>query len=788
MQRIQILAKNELRNSNAVAAALDRLKEIGSKYRVSFNVGNYEKIISTPNSIVITISSEETADWLKMVKDKNRYTLPSKPDGFGIWNASDKQCLLFSSTIRGIAYALYYIADRINVTGRLPKESITLDPAFEDRFILSLEFPDADIQIPPYVSSEKLVTEIEKIKKKITDALSSGATHIVFSPTYRLVKWEDEIEDKRNEYYRDGIKEVIQYAKNLGLKVLTMGDEFIYTENLLKKFDAELSIENKNFWEAVKYKFRTLLTDFNELDGVAVRIGEIIPYGNLRVFDVINNESNLSLEEKYRRFIQNVYDVVAGEFGKIYYHRTWATSEWEVHSVPRLYERIFSKLPVENLYVSIKLTKTDQWNYQAFNPTIGLSSHKTIVELEISKGEHGSQRYPDFMGLYQSAGLQYAKIKGAAGAAGFFVQNSFWRDASFYAGQRLMWNPNQDVKTIAQDWATARFGRRTSKNIAAILMISYNALMKSLYLKPYASTHAWNPLPHIKTDRYSLEGDPVWDKGKTQMNFLYELYLQCKPWLEETINEMNEGEKLYDKMMEIFYKAKPSIDDPQTAKRALESLRLGQTFVKLSVLYSTSFLRFFEFKEIPAANNKLRIKQLIKDLKTSLKKYHRFKETFDTLAIEQFIVNAEEFLINPKKAEDELRNAPDEKQVREILKSAGEKDEIELQKHPDAVKVFSWYGNVDGKDLLIMKGRTVKLKHLSYSPPTEVKCDIFSEVPKNSKLVVQRIEARGFVCVAEQPCKENKWSSKIYISDPQSGKDIYKFNVYAVNGAGVKNA
>jgi hypothetical protein len=701
-------------------------------------------------------------------------------DGFGISHEGNR-FLIRSPSRRGLIYALFYMADRIEATGRPPKGEIYLEPAFEERFfyIGGLGSGDADTDVPSYVSRAKVEGRVEGIKAAMKTALRYGATWVILFPTYRLIPWDDEVEGKRSEIYREYYRELVNYAHKLHLKAIIMGDELIYTDRFLRRFNAELSVDDPNFWKALRHKYGSLLSEMPELDGVGVRIGEMIPRGSFRAFDVIHNDSKLSLEEKYRRFVENIYEVVVGEFGKLYYHRTWVTNDWEQHSVPNIYRAIFEDIPTDGLIVSIKLTKTDQWDYQAFNPTIGITPHRTSVELEMNKGPHGGQRFPDFMGLYQGAGLQYARERGTIGVT-VGLTGSLWQEASLYTASRLMWDPYQDVEKIARDWAAIRFGRRASTDIARLLILSYDAMMKSLYLRPYASTHAWNPIPHIMTGLYFLVGDPIWDRGRRHMRFLRELYLQCKPWLEETIREIEEGVKIYREMLRIYRRAKPKVSDRRLAEEAHRSLLLGESFVRLSALYSISFLRFFEYMDGRTERKRRRAGRLIGELERAIERYRARRGNFDTFAIELFIENAKGFLEDPDRAEERLRSAPTEEEILRMLETAEESDRRELEAHPEAVKIMYWEGNVDGKELITVKGREVSLRHLVDEPPTEVRYELYAEIPQRSRLVIERIEARGYVCVVEQPSEENGWSARIFVSDPQDGRDIYRFNLYAI--------
>ena len=565
-------------------------------------------------------------------------------------------------------------------------------------------------------------------------------------------------------------------AHRYGMKALPIGDEFLYQDEMLRSSGARLSPDDDGFWEILRNRYRDILESVPELDGIGVRIGEMLPIGNIRSFDVIHNDSTLSIEEKYRRFVRTMYGVVVEEFDKLYYHRTWVVNDWEQHSVPSIFGSIFEDIPTRNLIVSIKLTKCDQWWYQAFNPTLGLTDHDTVLELEQVHGPHGSMTYPDYMGEWFEAGLKYALGRGAKGTFMGPPWN-LWMDSHFYAAQRLMWQPRLTAPELARDWASRTFGRRAAPYIGKMLLKSDDAMRKALYIGPYASTHPWNPLEHLMTEMFVVGGDPYLDGGREHARFLREMYLLSKPQLDDTLDEMGEGLNIYDDMLRLFTRARPHVGDRELSGSAAKSLREGRAFLGLNVAYVRAFMNFFMYEDEETTRARKRAESSLSSLRRSLERYRRDVGRYSTIGIETFIDLAEAGLRDLERYRNRLMQAPGHLETRDLLARRRREDE-ELVNAEGARRILRFEADVDGAELLIIKGRNLKTVHIAGEGTTGINFEFYEDLPSGGLLAVKPLEARGWAYVVVQPGQKNGRTAKIMIQDPQNGRSVYKIEVY----------
>jgi len=693
-----------------------------------------------------------------------------RPMGRGSWEIVGRSRM-------GCARGLSFVADRIRVIGRLPDTDVAMNPAFPLRFC-HLGVASIDLPKPPFYDETRFDTVLERAEADIKRAFLYGANHLLLHATYRISDWSEGPHRERTEIYRHLYSDIARISHRYGLKCLVIGDEFLYQEPMIKAQGIGLSPEDRKLWGVLKERYRGILDSVPELDGIGTRIGEVLPIGDIRAFDIVHNESPLSLEEKYRRFVTTMREVVVDEFDKLYYHRTWVVNDWEQHSVESIFKSIFDQVPTEKTIVSIKLTKCDQWWYQALNPTFGQTGHLTSVELEMAHGPHGSMRYPDYMGEWFQAGLNYALGRGAK-AALFGFPSTLWMDAHHYAAMRLLWNPRLSSRELARDWAAKTFGRPASRAVGEMLLLSDDAMEKALYIRPYASTHAWNPLEHLITGLFVVKGDPTLDGGKEHASFLRETYLLCKPHFQETLDEMRRGLEIYDRMLELFSKAKVSITGQGIRNEALQSLREGRLFLRLNVAYVSAFLHFFRYEDEESEEAHRKALGRVSALRKALEAYQRGGGRFETIGIETFLELSRKGLEDLASYREMLDASPGAEEMRQTLTSGRRRDES-LSRLPQARRIAHFEIDVDGAELLVLRRRSMTTKHISCEPSKVIAYEFYDEIPQAGHLVVRPLEARGWVYVAEQPSEVNGHTLKIVIQDPQAGRSVYAFDIYAV--------
>ena len=493
----------------ALAAAIEDLQHDGERYGLSFR-RTIEAPSSPANVILVGDAARNPATEqllkevdlrLKGVPDPQGYEIRTRRLDDGLF------IVVAGGSLLGDVYGLYWIWDRVRVLGRIPDVDLSRSPALPIR-----------------------LTEASS-SKGIRNALRYTANWVSGSLVDDLVPWNSEPEATQNAAHRKELAELVDVAHAHHMKYLVCADEFSYHPTLLEEFDAELDPADPALWNALQEKYRRLLGALPKLDGVRIRTGELTRVtGTYKPFDVMHEpaECDWPLEKRYRTFLKKMHEVVVGEFDKIYFHRTWVTNTTEQHSNPAVFRRIFTdEVPTRNLYLSPYLSAGDRWYYQPYNPTFNLTPHKMIVLLSRLDyhASGGVNVFPSFPGQYYQGGLGVilANDKSNVKGAHFNVTGaSSWDTGALtgYVAFRLAWEPDLDLRTIAEDFAAIHLGRDVAPEMAEILLLSHQAYKDGIYVKPVAESLSWNTLPHLRCTIFDAKAYPFVDHGKAHIEWL----------------------------------------------------------------------------------------------------------------------------------------------------------------------------------------------------------------------------------------------------------------------------
>ncbi len=769
----EIVLSNSLKSDEAIRVAVDDLKKVGSNIGIEFTIDNEISQIKNNTIIIGNVSRSEV---VKKLSEKNIVQLANLEDeqSYQIISTkiSSKNVIIVSGgSILGEVYGLYWIYDRLKVNGSLTSINTVRTPELKIRFTSG------------------------NTKAQMRQALRYGATWVWGSHTVNhLVPWDSEPESTENAKNREELKELIEYAHSLHLKYIVYEDEFSYHPTLLEEFEATLNPEDPAFWKAVQAKYRRLLTAMPEIDGVRHRTGEATRVGgNFKAFDVMHDGDNdWKLEKRYRTWVKNIHDVVVGEFGKIYYQRTWVTSSHEQHSIPEVYKEIFTEeIPVKNLYMSPYMSTTDRYFHQPYNPTFNQTPHNMIVLLSVLNyhGNNNCGILPTFPGPYYQGGLKTylsPKNSNCKGADFGLSSKEGWDTWSLtaYTVYRLTWEPNIDVKEIAHDFAAIYFGKEAAADLSELLMLTPRIYKYGMYIAP-AAHGQFASLTHLRLTTFPTKGLPNLDSGRKHMEFLNDIYLRCRPWIEETYLYLDHGLKLADEVRSIASKSAINISDLKKRERLVNNAEMTYRLVKVNNYYVKSMISYFQYRETQSLEHKLQLSKYSKKLSFAMKTFREIPGFVYRLdGIEQLQVNINSVLENVERAEKILANAPDDAGIDKLIDDQQVKYIEVLEKYKDeAVKVLYWQGRVDGRDLFKVKGNEIEIEHLRYDNILETTEKFSAELPtKNYTVIPVDIKSRSFgPFVLEQPSTENDFTVTLYLSDsPMHGYSWWKFELYYI--------
>ena len=771
----------------AVAAGLEELETCLAG--LGMRMARVEKRSEGQDALVLQIS-EIQVDAPTRLSESETQLIQNSTYEIITEKGPSRSIYLKAPTPLGLAYSLFEVADRIRVNGAVPEINKRARPELPYR-IAACGLSLGDGPSGPDDSDAGLRDSREKFEQLVRKSVKYGYNIVTVRGTENYVPCVDSTYAARSEKYRKHLSGFIDVAHAYHLKILLMGDEFCYLPELLERFGAEPSVKDDNFWHALQTKYRELLAACPELDGAATRIGEHIPHHDFLTIDIIHSEESEPdprIEERYHRFIRALQQVVVGEFGKIYLHRTWTVNVHEQHSVPQVYQKTFTDdVPRDDLLISIKLTSADQWYHcEPYNTTFGVTPHTTVAEGEIYSGYQGRGFYIDYPARYFQAALEWAVDRGTKGLTngisyGGGYGTGLTSDAILYIFSHLGWDPRASVDRLTEDWVAATFGPDVRKEIAEIFLLGAVAVRDGLYLRQ-PGLHNWDPIRHLRTNNFVLKGDPGLDNGKGHDKFLKGIYLECKPWFDQTISELDNGVATCQRMIAIFEGCRDRIGDPEKAELLQRLLEHGLAAIGLNSTYVRGFLRYFRYRERPTGENQASLAADLKLLEESLENYRNNYDYYRLRAVSAFLDLGSRAVKDLDHAERILRESPTREDIKKMFAEARHASEKLLDKHPDALLIASWKGTVDGRDILRIKDGTFTIEHISDDSIISPILTHYSEIPRDRKckIVVKPLEVRGTAYVREQPTPDNEYTVTIYLEDLVPGKTVFRFELYAI--------
>jgi len=634
-------------------------------------------------------------------------------------------------------------------------------------------------------------------EETMQQALRQSINWVSGAPILDLVPWNSEPENHINAENRIKTNKLIDYAHSLEMKYFCFANEFTYHPSLLKENGATLSPCDQNFWNALQDKYRKLFTALPKLDGIEVCNDDISGFWDAyRGFDLMHKGENCDMPyaKRFQTFVNKLSEVVIDEFDKTYFHFTWGLVAHEQHYSAEVFREIFNNDKVrtdDKLYLIPKITAGDRWWHQPYNPTFNQSKHQTLVAFETMNYYEGggSNIFPTFSGQYFQAGLQTflspenTNIRGA----GFLVNSSRkdWdtKSAYSYVLYRLSWNPDEDINQIAEDFCAINFGRDAAKVMAEIYLMTPVAYKYGLHIEPI-SYGRFNSFIHMRVNVFPGMGYPQIDDGREHLEFLEKVYLRCKPWEYETLDDLDHGLETAKKMVENYKKVKSNIVDKALAQELEDKLNMTRWLIETNNEYVKVTFDYFAYRENPNETSKQKLSNSYNRLLEAKKNFMATPGFgYKLFGVDLLINSAGEALEDLTKAEEKLKAAPSKEQLELTITEQQNLYRKILEKYMnETVKLLHIEVKVDGRDLLIVNGDKHKIKHLRYDGAHVQKLEFFTKLPKEEVTVIPLdIQSRPMhPFILDQPNKENNYTVTVYLYDKPGADGIMEFELYYI--------
>ena len=761
-------------NDAAITAAVEDLQSDGAPLGIQFSIGDMND--AEDNVIVVGASSRNAHTKTLTADGRGSLSGVESEQGFEIrplQRARGRGMVVSGGSLIGEVYGLYWIWDRMRVFKEIPELDLKREPRLTVRLT---EAPD---------------------KAALRNALRATATWVADAPILDIVPWDAEPEARKNAATRKDVQQMIDAAHAFHMKYLGICDEISFHPCLQEEFGFKLDPADPALWAALQAKYRRLFQAMPDLDGVRIRTGELTRVGgNYIAYDVMHEPENhpWSLEQRYRTFVQKMHEVVVGEFDKIYFHRTWATTSDEQHSNADVYKSIFtSDVPTKNLYLSPYMSLADRWYYQPYNPTFNQTPHQMVVLLSVLD-YHASGTvnvFPSWPGDYHQGGVrsvlanEHSNLTGVHfGAHGGFGWNTWGLTA--YLAFRLAWDPEEDQRTIAHDFAAIHLGTEAADGLADIILLSQVAYKDGIYVKPVAEAIRGNTLPHLRLTTFQLMGLPDIDRGRTHLDWLQRvMYAPSKGHTSEAMALLDRGLEAAREMEARFVPLADKTTNPALAAQVADSLCLTRLLVETNRLYVKTIYAYFEYREARDEPAKARLARDLAALQDAMRRFSQAPGfDYKLYGIEALVTCAADALTGLEAAEARLAEAPTEEEAYQLIAGQQAAHAQAISKYAgESTHFLHWRGRVDGKDILHIKGEELKTEHVAYDELQDISCEFKAPLPRKEVTVLlqenEALEIHPFVL--EQPSAANDYTVRVYLYNRPPGYAWWDFDLYFVD-------
>ena len=764
-------------DDEALRVALADLADTGAACGMTFTIAN-DAAMPAGDAILVGAAARNAlvstyAPHIETPEDAQGYAIVSFPEG------ERRVVVVAGGSVIGDAYGVYWLWDRIRVHRMLPEVNVVRRPALPVRVAAAWGRRGMG----------------GSSKEQMRNALRYSINWVSGPNVLDLVPWDADPEGAANAVTRASTRDLIAYAHALHMNYFAFTNDFTYHPSLLAAHNATLSPCDSNFWEAVKGKYRTLFEALPDLDGVEICNDDISGFwDDYRAYDPMHEtpECEWSYEKRFRTFVQSVHEVVADEFDKMYFHFTWDLTAHEQHVQPAVFREIFdATVPTRNFYLMPKVTMADRWWHQPYNTTFNQTPHDTIVCFETMNYYEGGNTglFPTFAGEYYQNGLQTfllpsdSNVRGGAMLAGVNAEGWDTTSAYVYALHRLMWDPNEDMRDIARDFCAIHFGPAAANAMAEIYLLSPHAYKYGLHIEP-VSYGQFNSMIHMRVGTFPVEGYPSIDSGREHVEFLRRIYLRCKPWRDETLDDLDHGLAVAETMWAKFEAVRGAIADRALTEEIAKRLAMTRALIATNIGYVRLMFAYFDYLDDATVANHEALTVALDGLSGSKATFMAQPEFhYNLFGVDQLLVNARAAATDVGGAKRALEAAPTRAELEATIAEQQRRyAEVLAQHQADAVHFADFEAMIDGRDILSISGADHTIDHIRWDGPEVKVMTVRVPLPKEEVTVVPKdLYSRPLhPFVLEQPTAENDYTVRVYFDDLPGGKDWMKCELYYV--------
>jgi hypothetical protein len=320
-------------------------------------------------------------------------------------------------------------------------------------------------------------------------------------------------------------------AKAAGLDVYCLSDLILFPKRLVSLYGLTNTLGNINdtnteLW--LRRELNLMFTQFPQLDGIVVRIGETYlqdaPYHQGK----IDNPTSPSLT--IIPLMNVLRDEVCVKLGKKVIFRTWNSFDVDLNNFLTVSAAVE---PHTNLIWSIKHAEGDFHRGNNFSKVMGQGRHKFVVEVQCAREYEGKGAHPEYIAngviegfeehltrmsptqirslrdLYQQSPLFYGVWTWSRGGGweGPYLKNELWPDLNAWVMAQWALNPAATEESLFNRYAVERLQLPTNQvaNFRQLALLSAQAVYRGKrstgnYLNQWWNRDQYFRFPFVPTD------------------------------------------------------------------------------------------------------------------------------------------------------------------------------------------------------------------------------------------------------------------------------------------------
>jgi hypothetical protein len=289
----------------------------------------------------------------------------------------------------------------------------------------------------------------------------------------------------------------------------------------------------------------------------------------------------------------------------------------------------------------------------------------------------------------------------------------------------------------------------------------------------------------MRVGEFPVQGYPNIDQGREHLEWLKKIYLRCKPWEVETLDDIRDGLAVAESMCEKFQEVKPSIEEGAVAEKLENRLDMTRHLILTNQRYVESIFAYFDYMDRPTPEGQLKLAEVLSKTRETCDAFREVPGYGYTLwGIEELIKAMEKASDDVEGAREALASAPSRSELESTIAGQQALYTKVLEKHRErAVKFAHMRVLIDGRDIVNLRGAEYTIDHIQWDGPQVKEFTALAPLPAKQVTVIPvNVESRPLhPFVLEQPDSGNEFTARIYLDDMPGGNGWVEFDLYYVD-------